>query len=598
MINLIKSLYYELPIRLKLQLWYMPLLIITVGSIGFVSYTTASHQVLEKISRSQESLSLQTISHTDYLARDIYDIYNYLSLSTELQDLITLQENYKSAGVAYSMINRLMSTRQSFQSLLIYSENRPTIKFNSMNNNDILNYEDYKNSDYYQKTISRISEGTWGVETDDFKLFIGDERKEVFYSKKLINIGNMEPMGLMIIGMNEDLFRQTYNSSKEANLEIFILNQDGQILSNSHGNWSGRNFSELPYYDQVAIDQVDWNKSNKEWIVSHSASKLTGWHVLVIQPRIEELKQVKKIRQFTFGIVLLIVLINIPISWYISTMYTRPIMRILKSMRELQLGDFNQKVQIELRDEIGQLGHGYNIMVLKIKELFQNVYESELSKKEAELRLLQAQINPHFLYNTLNSISWMLHREGSEEKAEMIQRISDFFRFSLNQGADLITVEKEIKIVENYLFLSKLRFGDKLIYSIEADEQLKPMFIPKLILQPLVENSIVHGIEPMKGQGFVSVVIRQSEDEALFTITDNGMGISSDLLERIQKGISMKKKGVKPESVQGFAVINVRDRIMKQFGEEASITISSRESVGTAITIRIPLKTSGGMSSS
>jgi two-component system sensor histidine kinase YesM len=568
----------------------MPLLIITAGSIGFISYATATNQVLEKISQSQQNISLQTIAHLDYLAKDIYDINNYLWLSNELHDLFSTDENYNSADVTYKMINRLMITRQYFQSLLIYSDNHPTIKFNSMNDNDIMNFEDFKKSDYYTKSLSHVAEGTWGVETNSFKLFVGDQSKEVFFSKMLINPGNMVTEGLMIIGMNEENFRKSYSSSKNDNIEIVILNKDGKVLSDSGEIWGGRSFSELPYYDHTAFDKVSWEKHNQDWIVSHSESKISGWHTLIIQPKTEELKQVNKIRWLTIGLVLLILLINIPISWYISKMFSQPLMRILKSMRELQMGDFNQNVQIELKDEIGQLGKGYNIMVMRIKELIQNVYESELSKKESELRLLQSQINPHFLYNTLNNISWLLHREGSPGTAEMIQKMSEFFRFSLNQGADSITLDKELKIIEDYLFLSKIRFGNKLTYSIDTDEHLKSIHIPKLILQPLVENAIIHGIEPMEGQGFVHISIHQLGEEVLIEITDNGMGIPPSLMAQLNAEIKAKKTSGKSEAVRAFALINVRDRITNHFGEKSVIEITSKLNLGTTITLRLPMK--------
>jgi two-component system, sensor histidine kinase YesM len=172
----------------------------------------------------------------------------------------------------------------------------------------------------------------------------------------------------------------------------------------------------------------------------------------------------------------------------------------------------------------------------------------------------------------------------------MIQKMSDFFRFSLNQGADMITLDKELKIIEDYLFLSKIRFGNKLIYSIETDEHLKSMYIPKLILQPLVENAIVHGIEPMEGQGFVHIAIHQVGEDVLIVITDNGMGISSSLLEQLNEGIKAKKTSGKSDTVHAFALINVLDRITNHFGEQSVIEITSKLTLGTTITVRFPVK--------
>jgi two-component system sensor histidine kinase YesM len=581
--------YLELSIRSKFQLWFLPLLIVTSGSIGFFSYKTASDQVLQKVSQAQDSISSQTISHLDYLAKDIYDIYNYLSLSSELHDLLSPEPTFNSAIVVNNMINRLLSTRQFSQSLLIFSDGHQTIKFNSLNNNEIISYSEYKKSRIYKETVNAMLKGAWGVEDNSLKLFIGDQRRKVFYSKVLINPANFEKEGLLVIGMTEEDFRQSFSRAQD-NVEIVVVNSDGVILSDSGGQWSGKTFSDLPYYNHQSIKQVNWNDHDDKWLISHASSDLTGWHVLVIQPRTEELMQLNTIRWLTIGFVLLILLINAPISWTISRLFLKPLKRILKSMREVQAGDFSQQVEVTLRDEIGQLGKGYNIMVSRIRELIQDVYESELSKKESELRLLQSQINPHFLYNTLNSITWMSYREGAEKTADMIQRLSDFFRYNLNQGADVISLKNELTIVENYLYLSKIRFADKLTYSIEADHRLDGIFIPKLILQPLVENAVVHGIEQIEEQGFVNVSAKEHEGELWLEVTDNGMGISPETLEKLRAALLSEKRVVVSEGAEGFALLNVRDRLNNQFGAGVSIEITSKRSAGTTVRIVIPLR--------
>jgi two-component system sensor histidine kinase YesM len=363
-------------------------------------------------------------------------------------------------------------------------------------------------------------------------------------------------------------------------------------LSDSGGKWSGRSFSELPYYDHRGIEQVNWNDHDDEWLISHSSSEVTGWHVLVIQPRTEELMQLNSIRWLTIGFVLLILLINAPISWTISRLFLKPLKKILKSMREVQAGDFNQQVDVKLRDEIGQLGKGYNIMVTKIRELIQDVYKSELSKKESELRLLQSQINPHFLYNTLNSITWMSYREGADKTADMIQKLSDFFRYNLSQGADIITLEKEITIVENYLYLSKIRFADKLTYSIEVDERLAETPIPKLILQPIVENAVVHGIEPSDEQGYIHVKVSLSGESLLIMVTDNGIGIVPETLAKLRNSIQAKASPINAEEEGSFALRNVRDRLYHHFEEGVEIDIVSRRNAGTTVKMLIPIRKS------
>jgi two-component system sensor histidine kinase YesM len=372
-------------------------------------------------------------------------------------------------------------------------------------------------------------------------------------------------------------------------VEIVVVNGDGTILSDSEGKWSGKSFSDLPYYNHASIGKVDWSAYDNKWLISHSSSEMSGWHVLVIQPRTEELSQLNTIRWLTIGFVLLILLINAPISWTISRLFLKPLKRILKSMREVQAGDFSQQVEVTLRDEIGQLGKGYNIMVTRIKELIQDVYESELSKKKSELRLLQSQINPHFLYNTLNSIAWMSYREGAEKTADMIQKLSVFFRYNLSQGADVITLQKELTIVENYLYLSNIRFGDKLTYSVEVDEHLAEQLIPKLILQPLVENAVVHGIEQIEELGFIHVTVRDIEGLLHIEVTDNGIGIAPETLDRLHAAIRSEKRFVSTEEIGGFALLNVRDRLLNHFGDRITIDIISKLNIGTTVKLIIPL---------
>ncbi|QJD84866.1 sensor histidine kinase [Cohnella herbarum] len=585
----LKYWYLGLSIRSKFQLWFLPLLLVASGSIGFFSYTTASNQVLEKVSQAQENISSQTISHLDYLAKDIHDIYNYLSLSSELHDLLSPEPTFNSAIIVNSMINRLLSTRQFFQSLLIFSDGHQTIKFNSLNNNEIISFEEYKKSRIYENTVNDVVSGAWGVEEGPLKLFIGDQRRKVFYSKVLVNPENLVKEGLLVIGMTEEDFRQSYGRAKE-NVEIVIVNGDGTILSDSDGKWSGSSFEQLPYYDHVPIEQVDWSNHDGEWLISHSSSEVTGWHVLVIQPRTEQLMQLNAIRWLTIGLMLLILLMNAPLSWTISRLFLQPLKKILKSMREVQAGDFSQQVDVTLRDEIGQLGNGYNIMVTRIRELIQDVYQSEISKKESELRLLQSQINPHFLYNTLNSIAWMSYREGAEKTADMIQKLSDFFRYNLSQGADIISLSKELNIVESYLYLSKIRFADKLTYSIEVAQRLSDVLVPKLILQPLVENAVVHGIEQIDEQGFVHVSVRESSGDLHIEVTDNGMGIAPDRLDKLRSAIRSEKRAAHYEDTGGFALLNLRDRLVNHFGDGAGIEIDSKRNIGTTVKMVIPFR--------
>jgi two-component system sensor histidine kinase YesM len=183
----------------------------------------------------------------------------------------------------------------------------------------------------------------------------------------------------------------------------------------------------------------------------------------------------------------------------------------------------------------------------------------------------------------------MSYSEGAEKTADMIQKLSVFFRYNLSQGADVITLEKELTIVESYLYLSNIRFADKLTYSVEVDEHLSELLIPKLILQPLVENAVVHGIEQIEEQGFVHVSVRDIEGSLHIEVTDNGKGIVPETLDRLRAALSSEKRFVSTDETGGFALLNVRDRLLNHFGDRVTIEITSKLSVGTTVKLIIRL---------
>lgn len=260
-------------------------------------------------------------------------------------------------------------------------------------------------------------------------------------------------------------------------------------------------------------------------------------------------------------------------------------------MRRLQTGDFTQRVFFEGNDEIGLLGHGYNLMVQRIKELINDVYASSLKQKEAELKALQAQIRPHFLYNTLNTICWEAEKKGDKEIADMVYSLSQVFCLSLNDGRDTFTLEQEVEHVTNYLFLQKNRFRERFEFEIFLDERIKDYIVPKLLLQPLAENAVIHGIEPLSGSGLISVRAIRKDRFIILEVQDNGAGITSDRLQELRQGLIAEISLPEADNVgrSGFALMNVQERL-ELFFVEASLHIESTEGSGTRIIIQIAVE--------
>lgn len=231
-------------------------------------------------------------------------------------------------------------------------------------------------------------------------------------------------------------------------------------------------------------------------------------------------------------------------------------------------------------------------MVQRIKSLINDVYASKLKQQEAELKTLQAQIRPHFLYNTLNTICWEAEKKGDKEIADMVYSLSQVFRLSLNDGRDTFTLEQEVELVKNYLFLQKNRFRERFEFEITLDESIKDFTVPKLLLQPLAENAVIHGIEPLAGSGLISIRAFRKDRTIVLEVQDNGVGITPERLQelhqRLARGSSISEEE-ENAGRSGFALSNVQERLALFFAG-ASLQIESVEGAGTRIIIHITVE--------
>ena len=233
--------------------------------------------------------------------------------------------------------------------------------------------------------------------------------------------------------------------------------------------------------------------------------------------------------------------------------------------------------------EVEHLGKSIKNMLGRIKVLMSDLVEEHNAKRKSEFDTLQSQINPHFLYNTLDIIVWMIENENSDKAVNIVTALAKFFRISLSKGKNIITVKDEVEHVRNYLMIQNMRFKNRFEYSIDVDEEVLSYSSLKLMLQPLVENAIYHGMEFMDGDGEIDVKVFKEDDSLYFTITDNGLGMSEDMVETLlSKDFVPSKKG------SGIGAKNVNERIKLYFGSEYGLKVESEPDEGTKITIHLP----------
>ena len=297
------------------------------------------------------------------------------------------------------------------------------------------------------------------------------------------------------------------------------------------------------------------------------------------------------VRWQIFSIILIFsaVAFSVVAAWGLSRSIYTPIKKLHDVTTTITKNDLQALMTSDNVDEITELGMSFNIMIGKIKELLDSKIKEQENLKRAELRALQAQINPHFLYNTLDTIIWMAESKKTDHVVEIVTALSSFFRISLSKGMDWITISEEVERIRSYLTIQKMRYHDILDFKIEVDDDVAENTILKLILQPLVENALYHGIKNKRQGGTISVRARRNgEDEVLLEVEDDGIGFTPEKLAQLRAELEDNGDDIKLES--GFGIGNVNKRIRLYYGKLYGLSVQSEYTTGTCVTLVIPAK--------
>lgn len=277
------------------------------------------------------------------------------------------------------------------------------------------------------------------------------------------------------------------------------------------------------------------------------------------------------------------------LSYYIPLSITRPIRKLSEVTDQVAKGDLSVRFDARSGVEVNRLSDSLNTMIDKINELLAQVTKEQVRLRKAEFELLQMQINPHFLYNTLDTIIWLAEAGKQKEVVDMVGSLSEFFRTSLNQGKDIIPIREELQHVKSYLKIQQVRYQDILEYEIHMLEELEKYLIPKITIQPIVENALYHGIKNKRGLGHILINGRKEKDHFVIQIEDNGIGISEERLAQVRDKIQYRS----PAGNDIYGLYNVNERIHLNFGEKFGISIESDYGEGTVVSILLPYMEEG-----
>ena len=391
---------------------------------------------------------------------------------------------------------------------------------------------------------------------------------------------------LLLINLNYMYFEEIFSNVNLGNGGyVYLTNDRGDIIWHPKQNeiYSGR-FKEDNKYAATLKDGITVeNLSGKNLTLNVRTIGYTGWKLVGVTPSAALGIDGIKFRFFVLFVADLFLFLLAMINAFISNKISNPIKRLDGSVREIESGNLDVEIVPSGSYEVEHLGKSIKNMLGRIKVLMSDLVEEHNAKRKSEFDTLQSQINPHFLYNTLDIIVWMIENENSDKAVSIVTALAKFFRISLSKGKNIITVKDEVEHVRNYLMIQNMRFKNRFEYSIDVDEEVLSYSSLKLMLQPLVENAIYHGMEFMDGDGEIDVKVFKENESLYFTITDNGLGMSEDMVEALlSKDFVPSKKG------SGIGVKNVNERIKLYFGNEYGLKVESEPDEGTKITIHLP----------
>lgn len=414
------------------------------------------------------------------------------------------------------------------------------------------------------------------------------------YARRFLNLNLKDKdLGIIVINIKSDIFDNFLSHLTKSSIgQLYIINSDKTILYSDDKLNIGKKTDDVENIASASLDSLSgskllFSKDGLKNLVTYKRSDKTGWTVVSMISWDSLVVNLNTMRDTIIIIGLVLIAVSSLIAYFFSFRITNPLKTLGLQMEKVREGNFDEvRINTVPRGEIGQLTSVFIKMVADIKHLISQVMEEQRLKRHAEFKALQSQINPHFLNNTLSSLIWMVSSDRKQESVEIISSLSDLMKNSFGDDREIIPVKRELEHLMNYVEIQRIRYKSKLHVRFDIDESVLDHLMPKFLLQPLVENSILHGISLKKSGGIVKITVRKKDNAIVFKVIDNGMGMPPKTLETILN--------TDPAGKKSYGVYNVNNRVKLHYGEMYGLKFFSKPGKGTLAVLCIPLDNAGG----
>lgn len=586
----------RLQFKSKVIVVFMPVVIFSLLLLGLLSTRIFSSSIIERTENSIRDQSSIIVSKLDSIISNAEICANLL-----VTDLDRLFESFPASRTPLeeTRFRNLMQSRLGINLAMfpeveaaVFVETDGTIHTSyDFNNNETLIFE------------SGMLEYIWEVRSYGYSRWFPMQKRDFLTSdpnapvitlgKVVTDIETGRMYGTLFLLVKESTLSDFLVGNGDSRQPgYYIVDDRMTIVASPNKDLLHRKISNPDQLDVLrqpgnAVSVIRNIEGDKELVTVMDFAKMK-WklvHVASIHLLTADIRQNNKL-------IILIGLLCLALSWFAANWLSRfvlnPLLQLAKAMRKVMEGNFSVSAPVHTKDEVGLIARAFNIMVTRLDELLRTIEREQIRKREYELALITAQIKPHFLYNTLDAIYVLNDMDRNEEARDTTKALADFYRMVLNKGRELIILDQELKIVGDYLSIMRVRYPDVFRYEIDIPPQLAGAPVPKLSLQPLVENAIYHGLKTKGKQGTISIGARAEEAKVIISVEDNGVGMTEEQARAIMAFPSGE------DASRSIGLFSVQERLKLYFGESFGIAIHSRPGIGTIVEITVPGVHTGG----